>query len=142
MEAIEALQKGRYGLMDGRATARAAGIISKIKGKFVFQWPKSTRDYSQLRIRQNEAAILTRMNCGICKEPFVIMNESYLRQFANRFGGTLASNINELKVQGKTAEEILAELEGILIKTTEQAMTFEHSTACPHCSARFFFKNQ
>lgn len=142
LQTLESLEKGRYGLMDGNSTKRAAEIISKTTGRFTFRWPKSTRDYSQLRIRQNEASVLTRMNCGICKEPFVIVNESYLGQYANRFGNALLNNIEELKNHGKKAEEILAELNSVLIKITEQSMRFEHSSSCPHCSARFFMREQ
>ncbi len=136
IETIKSLEKGRYGLMDGKATERAANIISKTQGKFTFRWPKSTRDYSQLRIRQNEATILTRMNCGICKEPFVIVNESYLGQVVNRFGNSV---INEIKnIEGINIDEITE----ILKKSTSQLMSFEHGTACPHCAARFFIREQ
>jgi hypothetical protein len=142
MESIKALENGRYGAMDGKATKRAADVISKTKGKFAFRWPKSTRDYSQLRIRQNEAQVLTRMNCAICKESFIIINESYLKQHSARFTDLLKMNIGELKSQNKTAEEILDDLDNILAKTTGQSMLYEHNTSCPHCSARFFVREQ
>ena len=141
IETIKSLEKGRYGLMDGKATQRAAEIIHQTKGKFAFRWPKSTRDYSQLRIRQNEATILTRMNCGICKEPFVIINESYLRQYATRLGNHLQANTKEIYMPDGEST-LMQVLDKVYEKSIEQSMAFEHGTACPHCAARFFMREQ
>ena len=86
MQAIEALEKGRFGNMDGQSTVRAAEIINKIQGKFKFCWPRSTKDYSQLTILRDARRLLTSMKCGICGNDFVVVNDSWLEMLRSYTG--------------------------------------------------------
>ncbi len=76
-ESLDTLEKGRYGLMDGKSIARAADVIDKIKGQFTLCWPQSTRDYSQLAILKEPRQLFTPMRCKICGHEFLIVNDSY-----------------------------------------------------------------
>ncbi|KKK95448.1 hypothetical protein LCGC14_2672690, partial [marine sediment metagenome] len=68
--AIENLVKGRFGVIDGKATERAAEIISNVKGQFTMCWPDNTNDYSQLTIVQDPAKMCIPRKCGICGRIF------------------------------------------------------------------------
>lgn len=126
LDVIKSLEKGRFGIMDGKATVRAAGVISKIKGKFALRWPKSTRDYSQLTIRQTPRHVITQMHCAICKEEFVIVNESFMRQVTAHALAVLKPHLTE-----EVPEEVLPKI-----------WNPPHNPACPYCSARFFLRAQ
>lgn len=123
-QALAALEQGRFGCMDGQSTIRAAGIIGKIQGKFKLCWPKSTRDYSQLTILREPKRIYTGMVCGICGEPFGIVNESYL-------------NMVRTHVLTKLKDYLKEELPSELFDDMWRPI---HSHTCPHCAARFFIK--
>lgn len=126
LKAIESLEKGRYGLMDGKATVRAADIIEKTKGKFAFRWPKSTRDYSQLTIRQSPRHVITPMRCAICGEEFAIVNESFMKQTVQNALVVLKPYLTE-----EVPEEVLPKI-----------WNPPHSNSCPHCAARFIVREQ
>ena len=83
---ITELEKGRYGLMDGKATVRAAEAICKIGGKFKLAWPKATRDYDSIKMRKSHLSIVAPAFCGICKNPFVVLRDEYLQQIAANAG--------------------------------------------------------
>lgn len=122
LQALEELEKGRFGLMDGQASIRAAAIIDKIRGKFKFCWPKSTNDYSQLTIQQDSRKIFTPVRCAICGEEMAIVNDSWLNQVTN-YALTLFSPY----FKEPPPQEILKKM-----------WIPPHDNACPHCSARFF----
>lgn len=126
LKMIESLEKGRYGQMDGKATVRAAEVIEKTKGKFALRWPKSTRDYSQLTIRQTPRHVITPMRCAICGEEFVIVNESFMKQMVNHALVVLKPHLTE-----EIPEELLPKI-----------WSPPHSPSCPWCSARFFIREQ
>lgn len=119
---LKDLEKGRFGKMDGKATARAAEIICKHKGEFKFVWPKSTTDYTQLTIQKELRRLCTQIKCGICGEEMVIVNDSWLHQCTNWM----------LQCLGKYFKETPPP--DVLQKMWQPP----HSDACPSCSARFF----
>lgn len=80
---IKALEKGRYGKMDGKATKRAAKLINKISGKFTMRWPEPTRDYSQITLIRNLSGIARQGCCGICQHPFLIVKDEWIKNFCN-----------------------------------------------------------
>jgi len=108
-KALKKLEQGRYGIMDGKATDRAAEIINKIDGEFSYKWPRSLNDYSQLTILKHPSKVIAEANCGICKEAFVMVNQEWL--------GMLEVNIGK---------EAMAK-----IKKSHKG------TFCPHCGSRF-----
>lgn len=84
---LDVLEQGRYGLMDGKATERAAELICKVSGKFKMCWPDNTKDYSQLTILRNPDRIVNNIHCGICGNTFSVVREDWLK--------TLEKNINK-----------------------------------------------
>ena len=109
LAALKKLKEGRYGLMDGKATDRAAEIINGIEGKFKFIWPRSVNDYSQLTILQHPSKIIADANCGICKESFVLVRPEWMKM--------LGVNIGEAAM-----------------KELKKA---DRGNCCPHCGSRF-----
>jgi hypothetical protein len=90
---LKALEKGRYGKMDGKATERAAELINKVEGKFEMRWPRSVRDYSQLSILRSPSKILKQAICAICKDPFWIINEEWLKMLETTIGKEAANKV-------------------------------------------------
>lgn len=125
-EALDELEKGRFGLMDGRATVRAAAIISKTEGKFALTWPKSTMDYSQLTIQRDPRRIYTPIRCAICGEEMAVVNESWLNQVTNHVLNVFGPYFKEQPPQD------------VLRGMWEPP----HQRACAHCSARFFVRER
>lgn len=82
-DALKNLALGRYGKMDGKATERAAALISKLEGKFRYCWPDSTRDYSQLTILKDVQKILDGGHCRVCGKPFFVVKEDWLNMLSN-----------------------------------------------------------
>jgi hypothetical protein len=109
-KALKRLETGRYGKMDGRATERAAEIISKIEGKFKFCWPRARHDYDQITAVKSGESILWPNVCGICENTFFVVQMAWLKKMA------------------------------AIIKLTEQQKfnMGVHNSFCPHCSAKFF----
>ncbi|MCJ7482676.1 MAG: hypothetical protein MUO31_06895 [Thermodesulfovibrionales bacterium] len=116
-EALEKLREGRYGIMDGKATDRAAEIINKIEGKFKFAWPRSTHDYSQLTILQHPSKAIADANCGICKEAFGIMRPEYKEM--------IRVNVANVVKEAELVNKIMLIFEPV------------RGTYCPHCGSRF-----
>lgn len=85
-DAIHDLECGRYGLMDGKATERAAELINNLEGKFKITWPISYKDYSQITILRDNDRIVTPLKCSVCDETFYIVNDSWLTQLGHFMG--------------------------------------------------------
>ena len=115
---LKELETGRYGPMDGKATVRAAEVISKIQGKFVMCWPDSPFNYTQPGAMYQTLQDVIKMSaCGVCKKQFVIMNDALkvkgrhyvcpwcgTRVLTNDSGiGTGATGINPFAPQGSAA---------------------------------------
>jgi len=83
LDTLKILETGRFGLMDGKATDRAAELINKVDGKFKWCWPKASRDYDQLTIMKDHARIISYAGCGVCGEKFVIVKDEWLTQLSN-----------------------------------------------------------
>lgn len=122
LEAMQQLEKGRFGLMDGKATKRAAEIISRIEGSFTLSWPESTSDYTQLILQKNWRRVMTPMTCGICKKEFYILNESY----QNAVNQTTKETLRDY-LKNDPPEDVWR-------KIWKPPFT----SSCPWCSARFF----
>lgn len=128
-EALEALEKGRFGVMDGQATVRAAEVIDKVKGRFQVSWPGSTRDYTQLTILRELRQLITPMGCAICKKEFVIVNESYFEK--------VKVYINQVLDTSDLDKGVLDEVKKLMLQIPFRAA---YGNACPWCSARFTVK--
>ena len=77
-ETLKLLETGRYGVMDGQATTRAAELINKANGRFKYFWPDLERNYDQPGIMKTDDKIIHKAFCGVCKRPFVIVKQSYI----------------------------------------------------------------
>ncbi len=108
LKTINALEKGRYGKMDGKAYERAAVLINKIQGHFKMCWPKTHRDYDQLTIVKYPHQVLNSVACGICKEQFQVICKEWIDK--------LLVNIGE-----EHAEKLKPKF----------------GTCCPHCGSKF-----
>lgn len=84
-EAIKKLEEGRFGLMDGKATARAAVEINKLKGSFEIAWPKSTFKSRSPMAMMDKSEFFLRPICPICKEQFWLATKPYLDLVASSF---------------------------------------------------------
>jgi len=104
---IKALERGRYGDMDGKAIDRSVEIIDKIEGQFKLTWPYIGRDYSQITIKKRAEDFIRPAACNICKERFFMLQPGF---------------IDDLSKRTKVAKELLAPI---------------HGTSCPHCASRF-----
>lgn len=113
LKIIETLKKGRYGLMDGKATERAAVLINKVQGHFKMCWPKAHRDYSQLTILKNPDRILAQTVCGICKEPLWIIKKEWIDQLLVNIGKEHADDVKP-----------------------------KFGTCCPNCGSKFMINKQ
>lgn len=111
-EAIDNLVKGRFGVIDGKATERAAEIIGKVKGQFTMCWPDNTNDYSQLTLVQDPAKVCIPRKCNIC---------------GNIFGQVSPEWIKMLKENLTKRYDLTVDID---IKP-------EFDTHCPWCGARF-----
>ncbi len=76
-DAIKELESGRYGSMDGKATERAAEIISKVTGKFKWFWPDLNRDYNQPTLRREYGDFVGKVFCNICGREYFMMRPDY-----------------------------------------------------------------
>lgn len=112
-EAIIGLENGRFGLMDGRATVRAAEIINRYNGKFTYCWPNAPYDYDQLLSMKDDEKVLGSIFCGVCKKTFRMITPQWL----NMFFSTIKP----------TPEQITA------INATKMS-------CCPYCGARYIGK--
>jgi len=108
LKTIEALEKGRYGKMDGKAYERAAVLINKVQGHFKMCWPKTHRDYNQLTIVKYPHQILNSVVCGICKEQFQAVSKDWIDKLLVNIG---KEHTNDLKPK--------------------------FGTCCPHCGSKF-----
>jgi hypothetical protein len=113
LKTIEALKKGRYGTMDGKAYKRAAVLINKIQGHFKMCWPKTHRDYNQLAIVKYPHQILRSVVCGICKEQFHLLNKDWVEKLLNNIG-----------------------------KEHAKDMRPKFGTCCPHCGSKFMINKE
>ncbi len=84
VEAIKELEDGRYGVMDGKATERAAQSIHRLKGKFVFKWPESSKNMDTLLLARQPEAFGQWVVCPICNEKFWITRIDWLRKIATQ----------------------------------------------------------
>ena len=109
-ETIKKLEAGRYGKMDGKATERAAEIISKINGRFKQTWPKAWRDYDQPIIFKHIDKAIDYSYCGICGNKFPIVKKQWL-------------------------EMILSTLD---IKSSPDKLKRLSFDSCPWCASRFY----
>jgi len=107
-EAIEYLEKGRFGRMDGKATVRTAQIIAGVNGKFGLFWPESGRDYSQLTILKDLSTLVNQALCPICKKKFYIIKDEWVSMLAKR------------------------------IDAKAKMLTLKHGRCCPNCGTRYF----
>lgn len=105
---IKALETGRYGNMDGKATERAAEIIDKLTGKFKFVWPLAHRDYDQLLMFKQPERIVIEQGCGVCQSRFYRVNPQWIQQL-----------VVSMKI------------------TPEQLKMVQTQPCCPQCAARF-----
>ena len=80
-QAIRLLEEGRYGKMDGKATERAADLISEIDGEFRYFWPESTLDYDQLFVFKKATRMLQRVRCNICENFFFAISDRWFNEF-------------------------------------------------------------
>ena len=83
--AIEKLEKGRFGLMDGNATSRAAAEIDNLKGSFRLAWPKPTFKSRSPLAMVDRSELFLRPICPICKEQFWLATKKYLELFTDDF---------------------------------------------------------
>jgi len=107
---LERLEQGRYGRMDGKATSRAADIISKIKGKFKVAWPRACQDYDQISVFKDPRSVILTANCGICGFPFSSLKMDWLTKLAT----------------------------SIKLTDEQKVKIGAHNSFCPHCSAKYF----
>lgn len=108
LETLKTLENGRYGLMDGKASERAAEIINGIAGQFKMCWPKAHRDYDQLTIMKEASRAIHYGFCNICGNSFAIIKQEWLNQLSNA-----------LKLPRPIPEVIMP-----------------FGQACPHCGTR------
>lgn len=80
IDAVRLLEQGRYGLMDGKATERAAKLINQIEGEFKLYWPDSRIDYDQLLFFKNANKIVSKIKCNICENIFFAVNKKWLEE--------------------------------------------------------------
>jgi surface carbohydrate biosynthesis protein len=108
--ALEKLETGRYGKMDGKATKRTAEIIAKVKGNFKIAWPRSIHNYDQPTVVKDPASVFMQTVCGICGHPFVCAQLEWLKILADRMN-----------------------------LTDKQKFSLQvHNSFCPHCGSKFF----
>jgi DNA-directed RNA polymerase subunit RPC12/RpoP len=69
------METGRYGNLDGKATLRAADVISKVRGKFKMCWPESPNNYNQPGVFRTMDDFAVQTGCGVCKHPFIMFKE-------------------------------------------------------------------
>lgn len=86
LKTIKTLEEGRYGLMDGKATERAAKVINEIEGQFKMCWPDNTRNYDQPTVVADTATIVRPMFCNICKNSFGMVETEWLEKYAKFLG--------------------------------------------------------
>jgi len=85
-DTLLALERGRYGLMDGHATDRAAQIVhNMLPSKFNYFWPDGNKDYSQIGIIKSPAAIVDQARCGICNRDIFVVKQSWVDMLQNAF---------------------------------------------------------
>jgi len=113
VKTIEALKKGRYGKMDGKAYERAAILINKVQGHFKMCWPKTTRDYNQLTIVKYPHQVLNSVVCGICKEPFQVISKDWIEKLLVNIGEEHADKLRP-----------------------------KFGTCCPHCGSKYMMKKE
>lgn len=106
--ALKELEKGRYGKMDGKATARAAKIINEVGGKFKLSWPLSPHDYNQPAAVKTLEDVAQPVKCGVCGESFFKINPEWVEKWHK------------------------------LNKFPLDAVKHFGDANCPHCCARFF----
>ena len=112
-EAIKQLEDGRYGLMDGQATFRAAELINKLTGHFSYCWPRAHRDYNQPTLYKDPGYLLQPMYCGICHNKFVRLKPDWMMYFVN-----LLNIPNDVKAKAIPPYPLL----------------------CPHCGAKMYMQ--
>lgn len=112
-QTIRALEKGRYGKMDGKAYERAAILINKVQGHFKMCWPKTHRDYDQLTIVKYPHQILNSVMCGICKEQFQVISKDWIDK--------LLINIGE---------------------EHRESLKPKFGMCCPHCGSKFIVNKE
>lgn len=93
LKVIEELKKGRYGVMDGKAYKRAATLINTVQGSFKMCWPRSIHDYTQLTILRNATDIIYNVNCGVCKEMFVMVRQEWINKLLVNIGNEHADKL-------------------------------------------------
>lgn len=113
-EQLKILEAGRYGLIDGKATERAANVIGNVSGKFNYNWPKAHRDYDQLHMFKDAEKILNKSFCNVCKAPLFIVKPEWFEQICTAVNGG-----DDLR---------------------ERIKKIRSHTACPGCGARMFIK--
>jgi len=86
---IKVLEEGRYGLMDGKATERAAQAINNVEGSFKMCWPDNTRNYDQPTVVADIETIALEHPCGICKKTFYVLNPEWYKKTANFLNGKI-----------------------------------------------------
>lgn len=89
-EAVKVLEQGRYGLMDGRATERAAKLINRIDGEFKLYWPEPLLNYDQLFIFKNASRMLVQVKCMICDGIFCVVDKKWLDEINKAYNTNIA----------------------------------------------------
>jgi surface carbohydrate biosynthesis protein len=69
-KALEELERGRFGKMDGKASERAADIIEKVQGKFKLRWPRAWRNYDSEGAKKQVEEFIEQKGCSHCGEMF------------------------------------------------------------------------
>lgn len=90
VKAIDKLEKGRYGNMDGKATERAAFMINKLTGKFQMRWPLSRYAKPSAFAFREVEQLFASIQCSACDEMFWMIRGAFFDLFKQQY------NIKEL----------------------------------------------
>jgi len=80
LTAIEKLEKGRYGSMDGKAIDRAVALIDQVEGEFKTFWPQAPNNYDQTFLFKDPGAITARIRCNICENIFFVIHPQWIER--------------------------------------------------------------
>jgi len=108
LDAVAALENGRYGKMDGLAYQRAADEIESVKGKFELRWPKATIDYDQPLCVKDGSQLTATGTCGICGGTYTLVRKEWMVKILSLF-----------KIPQTEADKM-------------------YNVCCPNCASRFY----
>ena len=75
-KAIQELEAGRYGKMDGNATKRAASLINELSGDCNIKWPTSCLATDTSHTIKDINNYYSTVMCSVCDEPFLMANQN------------------------------------------------------------------